>query len=123
MLKKLTKNNVVLYAAQNYYSPTCIDSEEFFQDMKRFKYLKRLFNQYGKRGELSERLILNHLIVIFNVFGHKAGLAILELKIDPKHWAVLKPFLIFLNVIKSDGYVGVEMDPLVVESLREIRRI
>lgn len=117
---QLTKDNLILYAAKHYYNPKCIDSEEFFEDMKRFKYVKRLLNRYYQTGELSERLILNHLIVIFNVFGYEAGLDILELKLEVDYWGVLKPFLIFLKAIKNDQYTNIEMDKLVVERLRNI---
>jgi len=116
----LTKENLIVYAAKHYYNPKCIDSEEFFEDLKRFKYIKRLLNRYKTTGELSERLIINHLIVIFNVFGHEAGLDILELKIELDHWETLKPFLIFLKAIKNDMYTNIEMDKLVIERLRNI---
>lgn len=119
---KLTKDNLIVYAAQNYYNPRCIDSEEFFEDLKRFKYIKRLLNRYNESGVLSERLILNHLIVIFNVFGNEAGLDILELRIEVEYWNVIKPFLIFLNVITNDMYTNIEMDKTVVDALREIKR-
>ena len=117
---KLTKDNLIVYAAKHYYNPKCIDSEEFFEDLKRFKYIKRLLNRYETTGELSERLIINHLIVIFNVFGFQAGLDILELKIDVDQWGILKPFLIFLKAIKNTEYTNIEMDKLVVERLRGI---
>jgi hypothetical protein len=117
---QLTKDNLIVYAAKHYYNPKCIDSEEFFEDLKRFKYIKRLLNRYKTTGELSERLIINHLIVIFNVFGHEAGLDILELKIELDHWETLKPFLIFLKAIKNDMYTNIEMDKLVIERLRNI---
>lgn len=117
---RLTKENLIVYAAKHYYNPKCIDSEEFFEDLKRFKYVKRLLNRYETTGELSERLIINHLIVIFNVFGHQAGLDILELKIEIDQWGILKPFLIFLKAIKNTEYTNIEMDKLVVERLREI---
>lgn len=119
-MMKLTKDNLTLYAAQNYHNPRCIDSEEFFEDLKKIKYIKRLLNRYRDTGVLSERLILNHLIVIFNVFGHEAGLNILELKIELEHWGVLKPFLIFLKTIKNTEYTNIEMDKTVVEALRKI---
>lgn len=119
-MMKLTKDNLILYAAQNYHNPRCIDSEEFFEDLKRIKYIKRLLNRYRDTGILSERLILNHLIVIFNVFGNQAALDILELKIELDHWGVIKPFLIFLKAIKNTEYTNIEMDKLVVERLREI---
>lgn len=117
---KLTKENLVVYAAKHYYNPKCIDSEEFFEDLKKFKYVKRLLNRYRQSGELSERLIINHLIVIFNVFGYEAGLNILELKIELEYWEILKPFLIFLKAVKNTEYTNIDMDKYVVERLREI---
>ena len=117
---ELTKKNLLIYAAKHYHTPKCIDSEEFFEDLKRFKYVKRLLNRYKETGVLSERLILNHLIVIFNVFGVEAGLNILDLKIEKDHWNVLKPFLIFLKAIRNDQYTNIEMDKTVIEKLREI---
>lgn len=117
---QVTEKNLVVYAAQNYYNPKCIDSEEFFEDLKRFKYVKRLLNRYRESGILSERLILNHMIVIFNVFGFEAGINILELKIDKDHWPTLKPFLIKLKAIKNNQFIGIEMDSDVVEALRKI---
>ena len=117
---QLTKDNLTLYAAKHYQNPKCIDSDEFFEDLKKFKYIKRLLNRYRDTDVLSERLILNHLIVIFNVFGIQPGLDILELKIELDHWSTLKPFLIFLKVIKNHEYTNIEMDKRVVDALREI---
>lgn len=118
---KLTKSNLIVYAAKHYYNPSCIDGEEFEDDLKRFKYVKRLLNKYKQTGELSERLILNHLIVIFNVFGIEAGVEILALKIDLEHWSTLKPFLVFLRAIKNDEITGIEMDKHTIEKLRVIK--
>jgi hypothetical protein len=118
---KLTKNNLVVFAAKNYYNPSCIDGDEFFDDLKRFKYVKRLFNKYKQSGEISERLILNHLIVLHNVFGAEATVEILALKIELEHWSALKPFLVFLRIIKNDEITGIEMDPHVIDKLREIK--
>ena len=117
---KLTKDNLLVYAAQNYYNPKCIDTEDFLEDLKRFKYIKRLLNRYRDSGVLSERLILNHLIIIFNVFDIEAGLNILELKLEVEYWPVIKPFLIILKAIKNDEYTNIDMDKNVVEKLREI---
>jgi hypothetical protein len=117
---ELTEDNLVLYAAKNYYNPKFIDMEEFEDDLKRFKYLKRLINRYEETGDLSERLILNHLIVVFNAFGIEASLNILELKMNKTHWPILKPFLIFLKYIRNDQYTKIPMDPVVVEALRKI---
>ncbi len=118
--KELTEKNLLLYAAKHYSNPTFSDIEDFHEDLKRFKYIKRLLNRYLETDDLSERLILNHLIVIFNMFGIEAALNILDLKLEEKHWPVVKPFLIFLKYIKNDQYTGITMDPTVVETLRKI---
>lgn len=117
---ELTHKTLLLFAAQNYHNPTCIDSEEFFNDMKRFKYVKRLLNKYRDTGELSERLILNHLIVIFNCWGFESGIEMLALKIEPEHWGALKPFLVFLKSITNEELTGIEMDKIVIEKLRNL---
>jgi hypothetical protein len=117
---KLTDENLELYAAKHYYNPKYIDVEEFNEDLKRFKYIKRLFKRYEETGDISERLTLNHLIVVFNAFGIKPTLEILELKMDSTDWPVLKPFLIFLKYIRNDQYTMIPMDPVVVEVLRKI---
>lgn len=114
---KLTEENLYLYAAKHYYNPKFIDAEEFEEDLKRFKYIKRLLNRYLESGKLSERLILNHLIVVFNVFGIEAGLNILDLKLNEKHWPLINPFLNFLGAI---GDAKVDVDHTVVDALRKI---
>ena len=116
----LTEENLFLFAAKHYYNPQFSDIEEFYEDLKRFKYIKRLVNRYLDNGDLTERLILNHLIVVFNSFGIDAALKILELKLDEKHWPVVKPFLIFLKYIRNDQYTGIKMNEEVVEALRKI---
>lgn len=117
---ELTEDNLFIFAAKHYYNPLGVDADEFNEDLKRFKYIKRLINRYLESDNLSERLILNHLIVIFNVFGNEAGLAILNLKMEKKHWPVLKPFLIFLKTIRNDEYTNIPQDPIVVSELRKI---
>ena len=74
LFEQLSDDNFLLYAAKHYYKPNVIDAEEFYEDLKRFKYVKRQLNRYLESGELSERLILNHLIVIFNVYGIEPAL-------------------------------------------------
>ena len=120
IFNELTEENLFLYAAKHYYKPQFTDIEEFYEDLKRFKYIKRLVNRYLEHEELAERLILNHLIVIFNSFGIEASLNMLELKLNDKHWPVIKPFLIFLKYIRNDQYTGISIDQGVIESLRKI---
>ena len=116
----LTEQNMLLYAAKHYYNPRFSDIEEFNEDLKRFKYIKRLVNRYIENGVLSERLILNHLIILFNVFDIEPSLNMLEIKLDDRQWTVVKPFLVFLKYIKNDQLVGIEMDEKVIEALRKI---
>tara|TARA_B000000565_G_C23667425_1_gene332800 strand:- start:133 stop:501 length:369 start_codon:yes stop_codon:yes gene_type:complete len=120
IFNELTEDNVLLYAAKHYRNPQFSDIEEFHEDLKRFKYIKRLLNRYLDQGELAERLILNHLIVVFNSFGIEAALNILELKLTEKHWPVVKPFLVYLKYIRDDQYTGIAMDQSIIEVLRKI---
>ena len=120
IFNELTEDNVLLYAAKHYRNPQFSDIEEFHEDLKRFKYIKRLLNRYLDQGELAERLILNHLIVVFNSFGIEAALNILELKLTERHWPVVKPFLVYLKYIRDDQYTGIAMDQSIIEVLRKI---
>lgn len=117
----ITEDNFVLYGAKHYYNPTCIDADEFYTDLKRFKYIKRLITRYNETGDLAVNLILNHMVVIFNVFGVEAGLRMLEFKVlSEANLTLLKPFLIYLNIIENDKYTGTTMDSTIVEKLRNI---
>lgn len=118
--ENVSESNLLLYAAKNYHNPLGASSEDFYEDLKRFTYVKRLVNKYLQTKELPERLILNHLIVIFNMFGIEAGCKILELKLDDEHWPVIKPFLIFLRYIDNKQYAELHMNKHVVEALRKI---
>ena len=119
-MDNLTESNLLLYAAKHYYNPRFSDIDEFYEDLKRFKYVKRLVNRYLDDKELAERLILNHLIVIFNAFGIEHSVNMLKVKLDERHWPVIKPFLVFLKYITNDQYTGIEMDKKVIERLRSI---
>ncbi len=120
IIDELTEKNLILFAAQNYRKPNFTDIEEFYQDLKRFKYVKRLVNRYLDHGELAERLILNHIIIICNSFSILSALKIFELKLEDKHWPVIKTFLIYLKYIKNEQYTGIKMDQTVVNTLRKI---
>lgn len=120
VFSELTEKNLFLYAAKHYKNPKFSDIDDFYEDLKRFKYIKRLLNRYLETDELPERLILNHLIVVFNMFGIEAALEILNLKLEDKHWPVMKPFLVFLKYITNEQYTGITMDPNVIEVLRKI---
>ena len=117
---QLTDKNFTLYAAQNYTNPRCLDPEEFKEDLVRFKYLKRLFSRYNDKNQLQERLILNHLIIIHNVFGIRAANAMCFFKIDETLWPALKPFLIYLNVLATHDFDSVIPDLFVVKQLQNL---
>lgn len=117
---KLNRKNFKLYASQHYNNPECIDVNEFRDDVSRFKYVKRLLSRYEAHSDLQERLILNHLIVIYNCFGIKASNRMLWYKIDENHWHYIKPFLVFLHYLPEDEKVDVPMDPYIVEVLRKL---
>ena len=116
----LLEEDLVRFAIKQYYTPLGIDFDEFYTDLKRFQYVKRLLNRYCDYGKLGERLVLNHLIIIFNVFGSYGGLKILEIKLDDRHWPVIKPFLLFLNAIRKNQYAEIDIDKEVEEKLRKI---
>ena len=116
----LLEEDLVRFAIKQYYTPLGIDFDEFYTDLKRFQYVKRLLNRYCDYGKLGERLVLNHLIIIFNVFGPYGGLKILEIKLDDRHWPVIKPFLLFLNAIRKNQYAEIDIDKEVEEKLRKI---
>lgn len=92
----LTTDNILLYAIKAYDKPNIIMSE-FKDDMKRFNYLKRLFRRYRKVGELREQLVLNHLVVIYNVFGPEVSTRMLFFKMSKEDYSALKTYLLFLN--------------------------
>jgi hypothetical protein len=93
----LNDDNFLIFAMKEYHNIQCLDTEEFYDDLKKIKYIKRLFNVYENTGQLKERLILNHLIIFFNMFGVEAGVRILFFKTEQKFWSMLKTFLIFLD--------------------------
>lgn len=101
MLEKLDESNFLLYAAKHYDNPQCFDTVEFYEDLKRFQYLKRLFNRYKETGELKDRLVLNHIIILFNVFGTLPCTRLLFFKLGDHHSDVLKPILEFLGYMPT----------------------
>jgi hypothetical protein len=120
MYEKITPQNVVMYAIKNYDNPQCEGEKEFEDDLKRFKYIKRLLRRYYDTGVLKERLLLNHLIVLNNVFSVEAATTLLLYKIQPTYWPALKSFLIFLNSISDNELTEIEHDKNVLETLGKI---
>ena len=99
---ELTPENINMFAMKHYDNPSCVDEAEFLDDLKIIKYIKRLINKYVDKSELKERLILNHIISLSNVFGVEAAVNMLRFKIDVNHHDVLNAFLIYLEYIKLE---------------------
>ena len=97
MFSNLTEDNVILYAMKHYENSQCLSEVEFHNDLKIIKYIKRLFNRYKRTGEIKERLMLNHLIMLSNVFPVVVLTRILFLRIAQEYWVELKTFLVFLK--------------------------
>ena len=97
MFESLNEKNIDLYAAKMYSNPQCISIEEFHDDMKRIKYIKRLFNRYNGTEEIKERLILNHIVIFYNVFSVESATRILFCKLDKNLHSILKTFLVYFG--------------------------
>ena len=120
MYEKITSENVMMFAIKQYDNPQCEGEKEFHDDMKRFKYVKRLLRKYKDSGILKERLLLNHIIILNNLFGPEACVTLLLFKIQKEYWETLKSFLLFLNIIRDDELKDVKEDKEVLEVLRKL---
>ena len=126
----LNDDNFLMYAMKEYNDVQCTDIEEFYDDLKKIKYIKRLFNVYKNNGQLKERLILNHFIIFYNVFTVQAGTRILFYKIEKDFWPMLKTFLVFLDRMpdKIESIRGevilasnIQLDDGIISRLRSIK--
>jgi len=126
MFEKLDETNALLYAAKYYDNPQCYDTIEFYDDLKRFQYLKRLFNRYKETGEIKERLAINHIIILYNVFGPVHCTRLLFLKLH-EHGDILKPILEFLGYmpdkIENVGLQGITYYSSEIESDDKIKEL
>ena len=128
MITELTNENFLMYAIKHYDNPSCSGLKEFDDDLKRLRYIKRLLGRYTATGNIKERLIINHLVVLYNVFGIDAATNMLFFKIQERFWPQLKPFLVFLNYMperiqhKGGRLLGADiaLDANIVDILRKI---
>lgn len=129
MINELNEENFIMFAIKHYDNPHCSGISEFNDDLKRFKYLKRLFRRHSLGKGLKERLIINHLIVIYNLFGPDAATKMLFYKIEKRFWSQLKTFLVFLNYMPLEIIVSkqitiketdIPLDNDIVQVLRKI---
>jgi hypothetical protein len=123
---ELNDETFLLYAVKNYNNPSCTGIREFQDDLKRFKYIKRLLRRYKKTEKISERLILNHIILLHNVF-QESLVPIIFYKIEEEHWPQIKTFLVFLNylpdnyqITKALNETDVQLDEIIITKLRKL---
>lgn len=125
MYEKLTDDNFIPFAMKHYDNPQCHSVAEFEDDLKRFLYLKKLFTRYSLSGDLKERLIVNHIVVLYNLFGG-ATTKMLFFKIDPQYWHYLVTVLIYLNRMPeaipeySIRMTDIQLDQRLVTALRNL---
>ena len=125
MNQPLNDDNIVYFAMKNYQNPSCKNIEEFQEDYNRIKYVKRLFNRYEQSGVLRERLILNHIITIYNVFGVEASSRMLFNRLDDRQFSILKTFLVYLNYCPENKFdnidiVSIPLDTTIIKKLRSL---
>ena len=123
---ELTNENYLMYALLHYDNPHCIDIKEYFEDVRKLKYIKRLFNRYKEDGVMKERLILNHLILFYNVFSNEAATRLLFFRVGKEHHSLLKTFLVFLNKmpeqVNDNLYSSdIQLDEKIIEILRNLK--
>ena len=121
---KINDSNYVMFAMKHYDNPDCKSVEEFHEDLNRIKYLKRLFRKYKTTGILRERLILNHIIIFYNIFGIEAATRLLFSRIEEDLHPYLKTFIVFLNslpkTIPEYDLITIPMDTRIIAKLRKI---
>jgi small nuclear ribonucleoprotein (snRNP)-like protein len=120
MYEKITSENIGMFAIKHYNNPQCEGEKEFYDDMKRFKYIKRLLRKHNDSGVLKERLLLNHIIILNNLFGPEACVTLLLFKVQREYWGTLKSFLLFLNILRDDELQKIEENIKVLEILRKL---
>ena len=122
LFNELNDDNFILFAIKNYENPQAVTKEDFDKDLNHFKYIKRLLKRYKNTGVLKSHLLLNHFIILFNIFG-EATTPMLFFKIDEELWPVMKTFVIFLN--RFPEYPKTRMHDVAVdlECLKELNRV
>lgn len=120
LFESLDEDNFILYAAKCYNNPQCTEIGEFYDDLNRFKYLKRLLKRYVEHDDLQYRLILNHIIIIYNVFTIPAANKMIRYKLEDDLLPAVKTFLVYLNYLPEDEMVDIPLDPTIVNVLRKI---
>ena len=119
---ELNEENYIIFAIKHYENPQAITQEDFFEDMKRFKWIKRLLNKYKNTGELNIHLIINHFMVLYNVFG-EAATPLLFYKLNRELWSILKTFVLYLGRLPEYPKTSIHDIPVDIECLKILKSI
>ena len=119
---ELNEENYIIFAIKHYENPQAMTQEDFFEDMKRFKWIKRLLNKYKNTGELNIHLIINHFMVLYNVFG-EAATPLLFYKLNKELWSILKTFVLYLGRLPEYPKTSIHDIPVDIECLKILKLI
>ena len=122
IFSELNEENFLLFAIKNYENPQAVTKEDFDKDLNHFKYIKRLLKRYQNGGELKTHLLLNHFIVLYNIFGD-AATPMLFFKIESDLWSTMKTFVIFLNRLPEYPKCYIHDIPVNLECLQSLYRV
>ena len=122
IFNELNEDNFLLFAIKNYENPQAVTKEDFDKDLNHFKYIKRLLKRDKNTGELKVPLLINHFIVLYNIFG-EAATPMLFFKIDKELWSTMKTFMLFLNKIPEYPKCYLHEIPVDLNCLKELQKI
>jgi hypothetical protein len=122
IFNELNEDNFLLFAIKNYENPQAVTKEDFDKDLNHFKYIKRLLKRYKNTGELKIPLLINHFIVLYNIFG-EAATPMLFFKIEKELWSTMKTFILFLNKIPEYPKCYLHDIPVDLNCLKELQKI
>lgn len=122
IFNELNEDNFLLFAIKHYENPQAVTREDFDKDLNHFKYIKRLLKRYKNTGELKTHLLLNHFIVLYNIFG-EAATPMLFFKIEKELWSVMKSFIIFLGRLPEYPKSGIHDIKVDLNCLEELYKI
>jgi hypothetical protein len=122
IFNELNEDNFLLFAIKNYENPQAVTKEDFQKDLNHFKYIKRLLKRYKKAGSLKTHLLINHFIVLYNIFG-EATTPMLFFKIEEEMWTQVKTFIVFLNRLPQHPKTYIHDIPVDLNCLKELQSI
>jgi hypothetical protein len=122
IFNELNEENFLLFAIKNYENPQAVTKEDFDKDLNHFKYIKRLLKRYQKTGELRAHLLINHFIVLYNIFGD-ATTPMLFYKIEKDLWSSMKTFIMFLNKLPEFPKCYIHEIEIDLDCLSQLQKI